>query len=152
MQAFIGVGSNLGDRAKNLQRARDLLGSIRGIRVLACSSIRETEPVGGPAKQEKYLNGVWQIETELSSRKLLDHLVEIEKQLGRVREEKNGPRTIDLDILFYGQEVIHQPELTVPHPRLHERIFVLEPLAEVAPDFEHPVFKKTMKELLEILR
>ena len=151
MQAFIGVGSNLGDREKNFQCARDLLGSIRGIRFLACSKVCETEPVGGPAKQGKYLNAVWRIETELNPRKLLDRLMEIEKQLGRVREEKNGPRTIDLDILFFGQEIIRSRELTVPHPRLHERAFVLEPMAELAPDFAHPIFKKTMKELLTAL-
>lgn len=144
---FIGVGSNLGERKKNLQKARDFLGSIRGIRFLACSEVRETEPVGGPAGQGKYLNAVWQIETELSPRKLLEHLLDIENQLGRTRDGKNFPRTMDLDILFYDQEIINQPELVIPHPRSHERLFVLEPMAELAPDFVHPVFKKNMKEL-----
>lgn len=145
---FIGVGANLGEREKNIRRAKDCLGSVRGIRFLACSQIRETEPVGGPAGQRKYLNAVWQIETELKPRKLLEHLMKIEQEMGRVRKSKNESRVIDLDILFYGQEIINESNLTVPHPRLHERGFVLEPIAELAPDFIHPRFKKNMETLL----
>jgi len=148
-QAFIGVGSNLGEREKHIQHAKDCLGSVRGVRFLACSQIRETEPVGGPAGQGKYLNGVWQIETDLGPKKLLEHLMEIERQLGRIREEKNGPRTIDLDILFYEREIIDRPGLVIPHPRVHERRFVLEPMAELDPDFIHPAFKKTIRVLLQ---
>lgn len=145
---FIGVGSNLGERENHIQHAKDCLGSVRGVRFLACSQIRETEPVGGPP-QGKYLNTVWQIETELSPKKLLEELHGIEDQLGRVREEKNGPRVIDLDILFYEREIIDRPDLVVPHPRAHERRFVLEPMAELDPDFIHPLFKKTMRVLLQ---
>jgi 2-amino-4-hydroxy-6-hydroxymethyldihydropteridine diphosphokinase len=145
-QVLIGVGSNLGDREKHLQQACDFLGGLRGIRFIRSSQVRETDPVGGPA-QGKYLNAVWQIETGLGLQELLKQLMEIERRLGRVRTEKNGPRTMDLDILFYGQEIIDQPGLTVPHPRLHERMFVLEPLFELAPDLVHPILKKTIKQL-----
>jgi 2-amino-4-hydroxy-6-hydroxymethyldihydropteridine diphosphokinase len=150
-QVFIGIGSNLGEREKHIQRAKDCLGSVRGVRFLACSRIRETEPIGGPPVQGKYLNGVWQIETDLGPKKLMEHLMEIERQLGRVREEKNGPRTIDLDLLFYEQEIIDRPGMVVPHPRAHERLFVLEPMADLDPDFRHPVLKKTIKELLKAI-
>jgi 2-amino-4-hydroxy-6-hydroxymethyldihydropteridine diphosphokinase len=150
-KVFIGVGSNLGDREKSIQRARDLLGGARGVRIMVCASIRETEPVGGPP-QNKYLNTVWEIETDLSPKKLLESLMEIEQQLGRAREEKNGPRTIDLDILFYEQEIIDRPGLVIPHPRAHERLFVLEPMAELDPDLRHPILKKTIKQLAKELR
>jgi 2-amino-4-hydroxy-6-hydroxymethyldihydropteridine diphosphokinase len=146
-KVFIGVGSNLGEREKHIQLARDLLGSIRGVRITACASLRETEPLGGPP-QGKYMNTVWQIETDLGPKKLMEHLMEIERQLGRVREELNGPRTIDLDILFYEQEIIDRPGLVIPHPRAHERPFVLEPMTELDPDFRHPALKKTMKVLI----
>lgn len=150
-KVFIGVGSNLGDRAKHIQRACDLLGGLRGIRFIRCSRAIETEPVGGPAGQAKFLNAVWQIECDLGPQELLKELLAIEQELGRERQEKNGPRTIDLDILFYDQEVIALPDLTVPHPRLHERTFVLEPMAELAPDLTHPVLNKTMKELMRAI-
>lgn len=147
---LIGVGSNLGEREKHIRHARDFLTSIRGVRFLATSSIRETDPVGGPP-QGKYLNAVWQIETELSPDQLLTHLLEIEKQLGRERQGRNFQRTVDLDILFYGQKIINKPNLIVPHPRLQERLFVLEPMVELMPDWVHPVLKKTMKELLKAI-
>jgi 2-amino-4-hydroxy-6-hydroxymethyldihydropteridine diphosphokinase len=147
---FIGVGSNLGERATSIQRAHDLLGSVRGLRFLACSAVRETDPVGGPP-QGKYLNAVWQIETELSPEKLLEQLLAIENDLGRVRDKKDGPRTIDLDILFYEREIIDRPGLRVPHPRLHERAFVLAPFCDLEPEFIHPVLRKTIKELLNNL-
>jgi 2-amino-4-hydroxy-6-hydroxymethyldihydropteridine diphosphokinase len=145
--AFIGVGSNLGERERYIQQAQDFLGGLRGIRFIQCSSVIETEPVGGPAGQGKYLNAVWQIECDLLPLELMKKLLAIEKEIGRKRSEKNGPRIIDLDILFYGQEIIDQLELTVPHPRTHERAFVLEPLCELAPDLVHPVLKKTIKQL-----
>lgn len=147
-KVFIGVGSNLGDREKHIQQARDLLGSIRGIRFTQCSRVRETDPEGGPAGQGKYLNAVWQIESELNPQELMGQLWVIEKQLGRERREKNGPRTVDLDILFYDQEILARSELTVPHPRAHERVFVIEPMAELDPNFIHPVLRKTVKEIL----
>ena len=151
-KVFIGVGSNLGERETHIQRAKDCLGSVRGVRFLACSKIHETEPLGGPSGQGKYLNTVWQIETDLGPKKLMEHLMQIEQQLGRVREEKNGPRTIDLDLLFYEQEIIDRPGMVIPHPRAHERLFVLEPMAELDPDFRHPALKKTIKELLKAIK
>ncbi len=148
--AFIAAGSNLGDRANFLERARDLLRKIQGIQFKETSSVYETEPVGGP-RQGKYLNAVWEIETSLAPGKLLEALLEIEKKLGRMRGERNAPREIDLDILSYGEEIVDRPGLTIPHPRLHERRFVLEPLAELDPDWRHPVFKKTVREMLNHL-
>ena len=125
--AFVGIGSNLGDREENLRRAVELLAAEEGIDVGAVSEIRETEPVG-PVEQGPFLNGAVQIETELGPRELLDRLLEVEQRLGRVRDERWGPRTIDLDLLLYGDLYVDQPGLTVPHPRLAERLFVLEPL------------------------
>jgi 2-amino-4-hydroxy-6-hydroxymethyldihydropteridine diphosphokinase len=135
--AFVGIGSNLGDREENLRRAVGLLAAEDGIDVTAVSEIRETEPVG-PVEQGPFLNGAVLIETELGPRELLDRLLEVEQRLGRVRDERWGPRTIDLDLLLYGDLYVDQPGLTVPHPRLHERRFALEPLADLAPSLEIP--------------
>ncbi len=147
---FLAVGSNLGDRAKNLARAESELKQAHGIQFIRSSSVYETEPVGGPP-QDKYLNAVWEIRTELSPHNLLQMLVMIEASLGRKREGRNFPRTLDLDILFYDEKIIHEQGLTIPHPRLHERAFVLTPLADLAPDWIHPEFKKTVQNLLEEL-
>jgi 2-amino-4-hydroxy-6-hydroxymethyldihydropteridine diphosphokinase len=130
--AFVGIGSNLGDRESHLRRALDLLAAEDGIEVVAVSGLRETEPVG-PVEQGPFLNGAVQVSTELPSRELLERLLDVEQRLGRVRVERFGPRTIDLDLLVYGDEVVEEPGLTLPHPRLHERRFALEPLAELAP-------------------
>jgi 2-amino-4-hydroxy-6-hydroxymethyldihydropteridine diphosphokinase len=135
--AFIGIGSNLGDRETYLRRALEQLGSEEGLEVVAVSELRETEPVG-PVEQGPFLNGAVQIRTGLPARKLLERLLAIEERLGRVRGERYGPRTIDLDLLLYGDEELDEPGLTVPHPRLHERRFALEPLAELAPDLVVP--------------
>lgn len=135
--AFVGIGSNLGDRETNLRRAIELLSAEDGIEVVAVSEIRETEPVG-PVEQGPFLNGAVQLETSLSARELLERLLSVENRLGRVRAERWGPRTIDLDLLIYGDERIDEPGLTVPHPRLHERRFVLEPLADLDPGLEIP--------------
>ena len=108
----------------------------------------ETEPIGG-LPQDLYLNTVWEIETDLSSRELMDLLLNVESKLGRKRFEKNGPRLIDLDLLFFGDEVIRETQLTVPHPRLHERWFVLKPLWDLRSDLIHPVLKKSVSELLD---
>jgi 2-amino-4-hydroxy-6-hydroxymethyldihydropteridine diphosphokinase len=135
--AFVGIGSNLGDREANLRRAIELLSAEEGIDVAAVSNIRETEPVG-PVEQGPFLNGAVRIETELRPRELLDRLLDIEKRMGRVRGERFGPRTIDLDLLVYGEETIDEPGLTVPHPRLQERRFALEPLAELDPGLTIP--------------
>ena len=135
--AFVGIGSNLGDREDNLRRAVELLSVEDGVDVTAVSEIRGTEPVG-PVEQGPFLNGAVRIETELGPRELLERLLAVEQRLGRVREERWGPRTIDLDLLLYGDEVVDEPGLTVPHPRLHERRFALEPLADLAPSLEIP--------------
>ncbi|MBA2462568.1 MAG: 2-amino-4-hydroxy-6-hydroxymethyldihydropteridine diphosphokinase [Actinobacteria bacterium] len=128
--AYIGLGSNLGEREAALRRALDLLAAR--VHVGAVSSFRETDPVG-VTDQPQFVNAVARIETELSARGLLDFLLAVERELGRERRERWGPRTIDLDLLLYGRESIDEPGLTVPHPRLHERGFVLEPLVEIAP-------------------
>jgi 2-amino-4-hydroxy-6-hydroxymethyldihydropteridine diphosphokinase len=132
----VGLGANLGDREASLARALGLLGEMAD--VVAVSSVRETEP-WGLADQPPFLNAVAALETELTARELLDELLDIERRLGRTRGgPRYGPRTIDLDILVYGDEVIDEPGLTVPHPRLHERRFALEPLQELDPDLVVP--------------
>lgn len=139
--AYVGLGANLGAREETLRRAVELLGAADGVDVLAVSQLRETEPVG-VVDQPPFLNGAVAIETARAPRDLLDLLLEIERSLGRVREERWGPRTIDLDLLLYGQEFVDEPGLRVPHPRVHERRFALEPLAELQPDLEVPGWGK----------
>ena len=146
---FIGVGSNLGDRAGYFEFAQKELFLTAGAKVLECSPVYETEPVaaeGGP-----FLNAVWSFETDLTPLDLLKKIQEIESQAHRERTRPNQARTLDLDILFYGDQVIREPGMIVPHPRLHERMFVLEPMADLAPDFTHPVLKKTITELLKAI-
>jgi len=143
---FLGLGSNLGDRAASLARAQERL-HARGFRTTARSSLYLTEPVGGP-HQGWYLNAVLQGETTLGPEELLAASLEVEGELGRVRGERFGPRTIDIDLLLYGTERREGPGLTLPHPRLHERLFVLAPLAEIAPTVLHPVLGLTAAELL----
>lgn len=132
MRAFLGLGSNLGDRLTNLAQAVSSLSDAEGVRVIRTSRVYETEPVGPP--QPDYLNAVAEVLTELSARKLLDVCLEVERQMGRVRAERWGPRVIDIDLLTYGDETIDEPGLTVPHPRMHERAFVLAPLLEMDAD------------------
>ncbi|HEX9351628.1 MAG TPA: 2-amino-4-hydroxy-6-hydroxymethyldihydropteridine diphosphokinase [Gaiellaceae bacterium] len=136
-KAFVGIGSNLGEREAYLRRALQLLAAEEGIDVVAVSELRETDPVG-PVEQGRFVNGAALLETELSPRELLGRLLTIEGRLGRVRNERFGPRTIDLDLLVYGDAMVDEPGLTVPHPRLHERRFALEPLADLAPDLVIP--------------
>ena len=130
--AYIAFGSNLGDRNKNIQAAISLLKVHPRIKVKKISSIIETEPEGG-AKQGKFLNGALKAETDLSARKLLEVIQKIEIDLGRKRILKNGPRTIDLDIIFYDDKTINKPDLIIPHPRWQNRDFVVKPLREIAP-------------------
>jgi 2-amino-4-hydroxy-6-hydroxymethyldihydropteridine diphosphokinase len=137
--AFVGIGSNLGEPESQIGSAVELLAAEDGIELVAVSMLRETEPVGY-LDQPSFLNGAAWVETELPARELLKRLLAIESRLGRVRGEgpRFGPRTIDLDLLVYGDQTIDEPGLTVPHPRLAERRFALEPLAELAPDLEIP--------------
>ena len=143
--AYISAGSNIGDRVANLGFGARRL-SERG-KLLKASSFFETEPVGY-ADQSWFLNRVFKLETALAPRELLAWCNEIERDGGRVRTFPNAPRTLDLDILLYDDRVISEPDLVIPHPRMAERRFVLEPLAEIAPNLPHPVEKKTIHELL----
>lgn len=135
---FLGLGSNLGDRLTNLQAAVDALQVEPGLRVIASSRVWETVPVGGPP-QPDYLNAVLRVETDLSARDLLDVARRVEARLGRVRKERWGARTLDVDILLYDEEQIDEPDLVVPHPRMWERPFVLLPLLELEPDPFRPI-------------
>ena len=133
MRAYIGVGANLGDREATIRAAVGRLGD----EVVAVSALRETEP-WGVTDQPPFLNGAVLLETDRPPRALLERLLEVERELGRVRERRYGPRTIDLDLLLYGDRVVDEPGLAVPHPRLHERAFALEPLLDLDPDLEIP--------------
>ena len=137
-RAYVGLGANLGDRERTLRDAVDALGAEDGIGVVAVSTLRETDPVG-VGDQPRFVNGVVALDTTLAARELLDRLLALEQRFGRVRVlGEHGPRTLDLDLLLYGDEELDEPGLTVPHPRLHERRFVLEPLAELAPGLVVP--------------
>ena len=147
--AYLGLGSNLGDREHNLARSLALLS--RGVVVECLSSIYETEPTGYK-EQPLFLNAVCRVSTELSPGGLLGLAKEVEISLGRLHSFPNAPRPIDIDILFYGEEIVGGQELTVPHPRLVERAFVLVPLAEIAPELVHPVNGRTMEEMANSLK
>jgi 2-amino-4-hydroxy-6-hydroxymethyldihydropteridine diphosphokinase len=142
---YLALGTNLGDRQANLSRAKQLL--LPHIQVLRESSIYETDP-WGYTDQPAFLNKVISVQTRFNPFVLLWQLKRIERKMGREKTFRNGPRVIDLDILFYGQRVIDKFYLQIPHPRLHERAFVLIPLAEIAPDFVHPVLNKSVITLL----
>jgi 2-amino-4-hydroxy-6-hydroxymethyldihydropteridine diphosphokinase len=131
-RAFLGIGSNLGDRAALLQGAVDGLAATDGITVVAVSPVYETEPVGGP-EQPEYLNAVVAVDTDLTPRQLLEVAQRLEREAGRVRGERWGPRTLDVDVLLVGDEHVEEPDLVVPHPRLYERAFVMVPLADLDP-------------------
>ncbi len=146
-RAFIGAGANLGEPVRQLRQAQDALQKSPDIKFLAASSFYRTQPMG-PVEQPPFINAVFSLEPEIGPRDLLSLLLDIEQKMGRVRKERWGPRVIDLDLLFYGDMVIGGGGLEVPHPRLHERRFVLAPMAEIAPGFVHPVLKKTVSELL----
>ena len=147
-RVFIGIGSNEGDRLEHISRGAQTLGALSQVQLVQMATIRETTPVGGPS-QAAYLNTVVELSTTLAPGDLLRTLKQIEVEAGRRPSDVRwGPRPLDLDLLFYDDRVIHEAGLDVPHPRLHERRFVLEPLAELAPDLVHPVLKRTVQDLL----
>jgi len=136
--AYIALGSNLGDRERHLRAALEALRALRGVRDVVASRVYETDPVG-PGEQEPYLNAVARVSTDLSPRDLLDRLLAIERSEDRERGPvRNAPRTLDLDLLLYGEREIDEPGLVVPHPRMAQRAFVLEPLCDLAPDLVIP--------------
>jgi 2-amino-4-hydroxy-6-hydroxymethyldihydropteridine diphosphokinase len=146
--AYLSLGSNVGDRATNLKDAITRLGGLGNL--LSISSFYETEPVEFTA-QSWFLNAVVEIGTQESPQELLTSILAIEKKMGRERKHDKGPRIIDIDILFLGDCLVDTAELTIPHPAMHERRFVLEPLAEIAPEVRHPILEKTAQELLKDL-
>jgi 2-amino-4-hydroxy-6-hydroxymethyldihydropteridine diphosphokinase len=138
VRAYVALGSNLGDRDGTIRAAVATLAAVPGVEVVAVSSLRETDPIGF-LDQPRFLNGAAAVETTLAPGELLRTLLDVERSLGRTRDgPPQGPRTIDLDLLLYGDRVVDEPGLELPHPRLHERRFVLEPLAELAPGLEVP--------------
>jgi 2-amino-4-hydroxy-6-hydroxymethyldihydropteridine diphosphokinase len=145
---YLSLGSNVGDRAANLNTAIDNLRAFG--EVVAVSSVYETEPVEFTA-QPWFLNCAVILDTDKTPKQLLAGILDIEQRLGRQRLQKKGPRIIDIDILLSGNSIVDGPGLTIPHPAMHERRFVLEPLAEIAPEVRHPVFKKTIRELRDAL-
>lgn len=148
---FLAIGSNLGDRKANIDVATDKLGQTEGIKVTRVSHLLENPAVGMEKDAPSFLNGAVEIHTMLEPHALLHRLLEIEKEMGRHRRQNWEPRIIDLDLLLYGNEIVSSEELIVPHPLMHERRFVLEPLAELAPDAIHPTLQTTVSELLKDL-
>jgi 2-amino-4-hydroxy-6-hydroxymethyldihydropteridine diphosphokinase len=145
--AYIGFGGNMGDPERTCREALALLGDMDGIRLEAVSSLYRTQPVG-VEDQAWFLNGVLACRTRLDPEDLLRQLLAVENRFGRKRTVRWGPRTLDLDLLFYGEHVLDLPGLTIPHPRAHERRFVLEPLVEIAPKLRHPILGVTVARLL----
>ncbi|OIO38443.1 MAG: 2-amino-4-hydroxy-6-hydroxymethyldihydropteridine diphosphokinase [Candidatus Omnitrophica bacterium CG1_02_49_10] len=151
-RVYIGIGSNMGDRKANIDKAMGLLKEIAETEVVSASALYKSLPVGGPPDQGDFLNGAVLIKTSINPLELLNKLKYIEHRLGRPKNaERNAPRTIDLDILLYNDLVVKGENIQIPHPRLAERRFVLEPLCEISPDLLHPESKKTVRQLLEDL-
>lgn len=149
IDGYIAVGSNLGDRLKTILMAVEMIDDLSGVSVLRVSTFLETDAVG-EIDQPDFLNGVLKVQSDLQAATMLEHLLSIEARLGRDRSSvpSGGPRTIDLDLLMWGDEIIETADLTLPHPRFHERAFVLLPMVELAPELAHPADGKTMRDLL----
>jgi len=148
--AYLGLGTNLGDRRAYLTGAREALSVLPQTTLAGCSHLYRSEAVGGPEGQPDYLNAVLALSTGLTPQTLLKNCLEIEQRSGRRRDERWGPRTLDIDLLLYGRRVIESPELTLPHPRLHLRRFVLQPLLELAPGLHHPLLERPLVQLLDV--
>lgn len=148
-KAFIGIGANLGDKKKSISSALNFI--AQELEVKKVSSLYFTKAVGGPAGQPDFINLVVEVETDKSAQEMMTLLLEIERKMGRVRVERWGPRLIDLDLLDYAGVVLREENLELPHPRLHERAFVLVPLMEIAPQWRHPGVGKTAAELFKVL-
>lgn len=149
--AYLALGANLGDRRRNIRAALDGLKNTDGITVTRVSSLLENPAVGGGPDAPPFLNAAAEIATTLGSHALLHRTLQIEQEIGRVRREKWEPRLIDIDLLLYGDVIISSQELVIPHPLMHERRFVLQPLAEIAPEAVHPVLQMTVAGLLQNL-
>jgi 2-amino-4-hydroxy-6-hydroxymethyldihydropteridine diphosphokinase len=150
-KAYLGIGSNLGPRQENIRRAIEKLNRLNGIFITKISSLIETKPQGPP--QAAFLNGALEVETALPAEALLKKLKEIEFQMGRRPNGiKWGPRVVDIDILLFNDRIIDSQDLKVPHPLMHSRLFVLEPLCQIAPDLRHPLLNKTVRDLLSELK
>lgn len=151
LTAYLGLGANLGERRATLRQARQALAALPGVELIASSRLYEGAAVGGPAGQPDYLNAVLAVTTTLDPLTLLRHCLVIEAGLGRERSERWGARTIDIDLLLLSNLVLDSPELQLPHPRLHQREFVLRPLAELSPGLIHPLRQRSVAELLATL-
>jgi 2-amino-4-hydroxy-6-hydroxymethyldihydropteridine diphosphokinase len=145
--AYLGLGSNLGNRLAFLRGGRDTLTNQPGIELIRTSGVYETEAVGGPPDNPAFLNAVMQIQTSLEPDQLLAACLAAESEFGRTRPARWAPRTLDIDILFYADQIVCAEHLTIPHPRLQERPFVLAPLLDIAPDLKHPLLEQTIAEL-----
>jgi 2-amino-4-hydroxy-6-hydroxymethyldihydropteridine diphosphokinase len=152
VEILLALGSNLGDRRKILESAWKEIGNIPEIKTLRLSRFYETKPVGGPTNQPEFLNAAGIVAATLPPQQLLEQLQEIENRFGRVRTEHWGPRTLDIDILFYGNKIISTPTLTIPHPEMLQRRFVLEPAEEIAANTVHPITGQTIRQHLHLLK